>query len=74
MGKFYYDKKGYPRWRDTNKLVHKTVAENMVGGKIYSGRVVHHKDENKKNFRKSNLIVMSRSSHSKLHIRKRKSS
>ena len=71
MGKFYYDKKGYPRWRDSKKLVHRTVAAKKVGGKIFKDLVVHHKDGNKKNFRKSNLQIMSRSKHSKLHAKKR---
>ena len=74
MGLFFYDKKGYPRWRDSKKLVHRTVAARMVGGKIFKGWVVHHKDGNKKNFRKSNLLVMTRSAHAKLHARKRRSS
>jgi hypothetical protein len=68
MGKFYYDKKDYPRWRDSDKLVHRTVS------KPKGDQVVHHKDENKKNFRKSNLKNMSRSSHSRYHAKKRKSS
>jgi hypothetical protein len=68
MGKFYYDKKGYPRWRDSDELVHRTVS------KPKGDQVVHHKDENKKNFRKDNLENMDRSSHSKLHAKKKKSS
>ena len=67
MGLFYYDKKGYPRWRNSKRLVHRTVAANKVGGRIFKGMVVHHRDENKKNFRKSNLVIMTRSAHSKLH-------
>ena len=66
MGNTYKDKKGYARWKDSGKLVHRTVASNMVGGPIGKGRVVHHKDGNKSNFRKSNLTVMSRSVNSKL--------
>ncbi|MGA2573293.1 MAG: HNH endonuclease [Candidatus Methanomethylicaceae archaeon] len=45
---------------------------NMVGGSIGRGRVVHHKDGNKSNFRRSNLFVMSRSDHSSLHIKKKR--
>lgn len=67
----FKDKKGYPRWGDSGKLVHRTVASNMVGGSIGRGRVVHHRDGNKSNFRKSNLTVMSRRSHSSLHAKKR---
>jgi len=73
MGGIYTDKKGYKRFKDSGALVHRAVAANKVGGKIYSGNVVHHKDGNKGNFRKSNLQVMSRSAHSKLHAKKKKS-
>lgn len=64
--KFYYDKKGYPRWRDSKKLVHRTIAKPK--GK----QVTHHKDGNPKNFRKNNLVNMSRSEHAKLHAKKRR--
>jgi len=73
MGKIYKDKKGYPRWSDSNKLVHRTVASKMVGGPIGKNRVVHHKDGDKSNFRKSNLIVMNRDDHSLLHAKKKRS-
>lgn len=69
----YIDKKGYPRYKDTNRLVHIIVAMKKIGGRIFSGNVVHHKDGNKTNFRASNLQVMSRSEHSKLHAKQRKS-
>jgi hypothetical protein len=45
----YKDKKGYPKWKDSGKLVHRTVAYNMVGGPIGRGRAIHHKDGNKSN-------------------------
>jgi hypothetical protein len=72
MGNTYKDKNGYPRWSDSGGLVHRTVASNMIGGSIGKGRVVHHKDGDKSNFRRSNLSVMSRSSHSSLHAKKRR--
>jgi len=72
MGGIFKDKKGYPRYKDSKKLVHRAVASKKVGGKLYKGRVVHHKDGNKSNFRRSNLQVMSRKSHSKLHAKKRR--
>ena len=67
MGRFHYDKKGYPRWNDTNELVHRSVARPD------NDEVVHHKDGNPHNFRKDNLETMSRSEHSKLHAKKRNS-
>ena len=68
MGDFFKDKKGYPRWSDSGKSVARTVVRTP------SNRVVHHKDGNKSNFRKSNLQNMTRSTHSKLHAKKRQSS
>lgn len=73
MGRIYIDRKGYPKWLDSGKLVHRTVASNMVGGPIGRGRVVHHKDGNRRNFRRSNLVVMSRSEHWWLHNKKKRS-
>ena len=66
------DKKGYKRYSNSGKSVHRHVASRKVGGKIWSGRVVHHKDGNRRNNRRSNLQVMSRSSHSRLHAQKRR--
>ena len=66
MGSTYKDKKGYPRWRDSNRLVHRDVAHAP------SGKVVHHRDGNKSNFRRSNLAVMDRSDHSSMHAKKKR--
>lgn len=71
MNRFYIDKKGYPRWNDTGILVHRVVARNMLGDQIPPGMVVHHIDGNKRNFRKNNLALMSRSAHMRLHLRER---
>jgi hypothetical protein len=71
MGNKYIDQKGYPRWRDSGRLVHRIVAANMLGGTIPAGMVVHHIDSNKRNFRKNNLGIMSRSAHAILHARQR---
>ena len=68
----YKDKKGYPRFKDTDELVHRKVAEKKVGGPIGKGRVVHHKDENKMNFRPSNLEIKDRGEHTADHNKKRK--
>jgi hypothetical protein len=72
MRRTYKDKKGYPRWSNSHKLVHRTVASNKIGGSIGRGRVVHHIDGNKSNFTRSNLTVMSRSDHSSLHAKKKR--
>lgn len=73
MGNTYKDKKGYPRWSNSRKLVHRTVASNMLGRPLRKGEAVHHRDENKSNFRKSNLTVMNRRDHSSLHAKKKRS-
>jgi hypothetical protein len=65
MGNTYKDRKGYPRWSDSGRLVHRDVAHAPAG------RVVHHIDGDKTNFRRSNLRTMSRSEHSSLHSKKK---
>ncbi len=72
MSGFFTDKKGYPRDKKDGQLLHRKIARKKVGGFLFPGTVVHHKDGNKSNFRKSNLQVMSRSNHSILHYNKRK--
>jgi len=68
MSNKYVDKKGYPRWKDSNGLVHRTVS------KPAHGEVVHHRDGDKTNFRRENLKNMSPSDHGKLEANKRKKS
>jgi hypothetical protein len=72
MARIYQDRKGYARWSDTEALVHRSVAAKMVGGTIFPGMEVHHKDGDKMNFRKSNLVIMTKSDHAKLHAKHRK--
>ncbi len=72
MAKTYVGKKGYRRFANSGKTVHRYVASKKVGGKIGKGRVVHHKDGNKLNNRRKNLQVMNRSSHGKLEAKKKK--
>ncbi|MFE3845779.1 HNH endonuclease [Thermoplasmatota archaeon] len=72
MAKTYVGKKGYKRYSNSGKSVHRHVASRKLGGKIWKGRVVHHRDGNKLNNSRSNLQVMKRSSHSRLHATKRK--
>ena len=72
MGPFFYDKKHYPRWRDSKGLVHRSVMRKMLGGRIPRGMVVHHKDGDKGNFRRGNLRLMTRSAHARLHAARRR--
>ncbi len=66
MYRFYIDGKGYPRWKGSNILVHRSVAKNMFGS-LPQGLIVHHIDGNKGNFRKNNLALMNRSAHVRIH-------
>lgn len=69
MARMYKDKNGYWRYADSSELVHRNVAANKIGRELRDDEVVHHKDGYKSNFRRSNLRVMSRRYHSKLHNR-----
>ena len=55
--RIYKDKKGYARFKDTNELVHRKVAAKKMGGRIYSGYVIHHRNENKMDFSRGNLTL-----------------
>ena len=70
--KTYTNKEGYQVYKDSGVPVHIKVAEKKVGGPIYEGRVVHHRDGNKRNNNPANIQVMERSDHSSLHAKKRK--
>jgi len=69
---FRRNKSGYKVFKENGKYktVHKRVAEKKVGGKIFSGYEVHHKDGNKNNNRPSNLTVIKKSDHKKIHAKK----
>ena len=68
MGNTYIDKDGYKRYRDSNKLVHRHVAERKLKRKLRPGEVVHHKNRNKRDNRRSNLwIFKSQKKHYRIH-------
>lgn len=46
---------------------HRIVAEKMLGRKLKKDEVVHHIDGNKRNNDESNLMIVTRSEHAKLH-------
>ncbi len=62
---------GYQQFKDkrTGQWVHthRRVAEKKLGGPIYPGREVHHIDGDKSNNRPSNLTVLSRAQHRRIH-------
>ena len=62
---------GYQQFRDpsTGKwtLTHRRVAEKLVGGQIFPGHEVHHIDGDKTNNRPSNLSIVSKAQHRRIH-------
>ena len=50
-----------------SRHTHRVVAEAMLGRKLRSDEVVHHIDGNKRNNDPSNLQVMTRSEHARMH-------
>ena len=68
MAKWYTDKKGYRRFSDSGKSVHRWSAEKKLGRSLRSGEVVHHKNRDKGDNRPSNLWVFgSQKKHTRAH-------
>ena len=57
--KVYEDGKGYLRFRDSDKPVHRWVLEKFFGHKLSPGAVVHHKNRDKTDNRRENLWAWS---------------
>jgi hypothetical protein len=60
--------KSYPKIK--TRHAHRMVAEHTLGRKLRSDEVVHHDNENRRDFAASNLTVMPRREHSRLHSQK----
>ena len=63
---WYIDEKGYPKFSagpHRGRRVHIVIMERMCGHPLEKGEIVHHKDMNKRNFRRNNLEVMSTNEH-----------
>jgi len=67
----YKDRKGYMRFADSDKLVHRWEAKKNMGRELRPNEVVHHRDGDRENFRRENLKVMDRGDHSRYHAKKR---
>jgi predicted PurR-regulated permease PerM len=66
--KTYIDENGYRRFTNTNKAVHRWVAEKKLGRKLYPEEVVHHKNRNKLDNSEDNLEVFAnQAEHDKVH-------
>ncbi len=73
MAGTYLDKKGYRRFSDSGKSVHRWVASKKVGGNLYSNQRVHHINRNKSDNRPSNLWVFnSQKQHTSTHKKDKK--
>jgi len=71
---FRKNKSGYKVFKDEDgrtRSVHKRVAEKKLGGRVWKGYEVHHRDGDKTNNRPSNLSVVKRSTHRKIHAKRR---
>jgi hypothetical protein len=55
--KTYITQKGYRRFKDSGKYVHRWVEEKKLGRELKLGEVVHHKDGDPLNNAPSNLKV-----------------
>lgn len=53
--------------KELGRHQHRVVMERILGRKLKSTEIVHHKDSNKKNNHPSNLEVMSQSKHIEMH-------
>ena len=46
---------------------HVVIVENRIGRRLFANECVHHRDKNRSNNDPSNLILMTRSEHARLH-------
>ncbi len=72
MAKIYIDEKGYRRFSDSGKLVHRWAAEDKIGRPLKEGEVVHHGYRGKQCNDPDNLwVCKSQSEHMRIfHSRK----
>lgn len=52
---------------DTGEYEHRVIAKELIGRELQDNEEVHHLDRNKSNNTPSNLIVLEKNQHAKLH-------
>ncbi len=68
LSKVYIDKKGYKRFKDSGKLVHRRVMERKLGFRLRKDVIVHHINGIKTDNRFENLQLMTKKEHFKQHV------
>jgi hypothetical protein len=64
----YIDEKGYRRFADTGRLVHRWAAAKKLGRTLRKEEVVHHKDRMKQNNKPDNLwVCKDQEAHDRIH-------
>jgi len=69
----FFKKKGYKHFANSGIPVHRYVAERKLGRPLEPGEVVHHKNRDKTDNRRSNLSVLkSQEQHHRIHKKDKK--
>ncbi len=64
----FVDERGYERFADSGKSVHRWAAKKKLGRELYPGEVVHHKNRDKLDNSPENLHVFpNQEAHDKAH-------